>query len=246
MVRVVSGLIVLVALARAASAEEMVRRADTSGRFSVEVPAAWRMQPTEQEVAALNLAGELAGGKRVFVSVYHLGAQDALAQAWHDRDAWARDERTTRVEVIPGPPPVIHWSYGEGDNRLFEAAQYSVVRRNCIRVHLVCPPDVWPQVQDRLRPIVDSLKAEIDEWPPHPPGFERSEKDGYVWLVQDGVSARELRDLQKLARETERRFAKVHGKLRLDPENPPFLMVCADAAYPLIILVPNTPVSLRL
>ena len=130
--------------------------------------------------------------------------------------------------VETGPPPRMTFQW-EAEGRVHaEGVTYYVVKRNGVSVRWICDADKWPRFRDASAAVAASLRVELEEWPPHPPDFEREEVDGHLWYVQPGVDASAVRELKSLLRGVGRDFEKVHGKLRIDPESAAIITVCAS------------------
>lgn len=223
------GLLLAAVGAVARADDKGLRYKSDDGKYSVELPAAWNVTSGSiegLEMLRLRAAPPGVDGD-VVVTVWLLqGQRDSHRQAFKERDLRKRDPETlsATAETSPIPHMLCRYRADDGTERM-KAVAYSMVRRNGISVGFTCPIASWPALRDTFLRVAISLAADIEEWPAHPADFRRDTRDGFVYLVHPDVKPAQAKEVQALVRRVAGKFEAVHGKIPVQEENPPIVVV---------------------
>jgi hypothetical protein len=233
-------LLLAIAVATSAFSEETTQEVSSAdGRCSMRVPAAWKVTKGGEKPGSLLRIEAVAAGfeDAVVCNVWLVeGQRDPLLQVYREHAEYERDPQRISVAVQMAPFPHLVFRYRADDSReRVECTSYSMVRRSGVNPQMNCPAEAWPALRDTFLAMAKSVKADLPEWPPHPPELKRQTKDGFAYLVHPSVRDANLKDLQSFLRGIRQKFEGLHGKVPADPENPPLVVVCnriADAPLP--------------
>jgi hypothetical protein len=224
-----AALLLLILLATRAQGEEAVQvvRSD-DGKCSVEVPAAWRVTPETPKSNGLLRFRAVAEGvdEKIVVNVWLLqGQRDVLRQASLERDFKGRDPGTVAANAETDPFPHLVLRLRDKDGEWIEVTAYAMARRNGVNTQISCDVASWPALRGAFLHMARSLRADVDEWPPHPSQLQRQPLGGVIYLVHPSVKSSDMERLQALVARVARDFEASHGKIILSEENLPLVVI---------------------
>lgn len=220
---------VLAALARAQG--ETRRYESEDEQVSLELPASWDDVQTRKGQDAIFVLDVDVGRARMYV--YRLaGMRNARAQAFYEQDSFGRNKKNTAaIEVHLEPIPHMIRTYIQNHRKHIYAAAYSMHKRLGYAIAVDVPEENFAKVKAAWLLAAQSFRATTDEWPPRPAGVKEVIKDGWVYLVGNGVKPNAIARLHKVVKKREKAFAKVYGPVLKPPDNAPQIAVFAQRAH---------------
>ncbi|MHC4974107.1 MAG: hypothetical protein ACYTG3_17445 [Planctomycetota bacterium] len=223
------GVLVAVFTLLGVAAAQEAKRYESDGReFSLDLPAAWEVRTGGGTTSVLVCDADVPNVGRLVIRMAHLEgpALTARAQAFVERPTQKEKWKASRVDVHLLPLPHVVAVYENGSR----VAVYAFQRRLCriLSVYTDCTKEVWARVGPEFLRAAGSARCTLGRYPPVPEeGYKRSERDGFVYLTGKGVKAKQLKRIQKIVKETQKQFVKLHGPIVRPPDEPPLVFVHA-------------------
>ena len=229
MLRILLTLLTPAALALA----ETTDYSDASGIFTVRLPAEWTVEVHHGRSRKTDLMLKITppeAERAAYLYVWNKkGMRGPRAQAWYEGPRILRDQKgqSSSIEMKPLPHVIIsRKSRSSGAERVYVVA-YRVVQGNGLKIALSCRKALWEKIKDTYFAAVQAISAAVDEFPPRPERYKAVVKDDYLYLLHPDVSAKAIKDLHRQLTNEEREFVKRHGKITIDPDHPPSIIVHA-------------------
>jgi len=225
-------LALLALLGGLSAAEEPATRhyVNDSGEFSLELPASWEVTTGGGGDAVLLCVAKVPGAEgNVRIKLLHVPGPLYLprAQAHYERPAQVEqwNARRTEVRLEPLPHLIVEFEDGGADR----IAVYAFRRRLCRGIHLLlnCTKADYPRVREPFLKAAQSARSTLGRWPTPPSGYDRDERDGFLYLIARDVGRRQKSTLQRALREAQRDFVKDHGAIERPEGEPAIVLVHA-------------------
>jgi hypothetical protein len=221
----------LVAAARAAP--ETKRFESSDHRVAIDLPADWTLAPAQSEHAVVSVQAAVPpSGAAVQLDLFHQrGMLDPRFQAYVDRDL-RREQFDAAERGAVGLEPLPHLTMNVKREGVpaWNAWIYRVVNRNGFTLAVQCEAETWPLVKDACFAAAATITTTHAAWPEAPEGYASSERDGYEYLLQPGVSEEDVLRLHAALLDLEKRYAKAHGPVPKPRDRRPVVLLSVDAA----------------
>jgi hypothetical protein len=166
---------VLLALASAAAAQETRRYESEDKRFSLDLPADWKVIPGSGGGVLTLDAGVPGREGRIWLTLYLVDGPtlNAVSQARYEMKVLAADRKARSSRFVEDPVPHFVLEYGEDGSR---KALYTFKRQLCRGLHVLfeAPAATFEAVYPALVAVGASARGETERWPPVPEGDMRS------------------------------------------------------------------------
>jgi hypothetical protein len=224
-------------LATVAAAQETKRYESDGRQFSLDLPAAWEVETGGATTEVLTCDVEVAGVGKFTIDMDNLEgpALSARAQAFVERPVQLKQWKGTAARVGLQPLPHVLVDYKDGDTEY--VAAYAFKRRLCrvLSVRTACSKKAWAKIGEAFLQAALTARCTLSRYPSLPEGYRSTRRDGFVYLTGKHVKAAQLKRIQKIVRETQKQFVRLHGPIERPPDEPPLVFVHAkkELARPL-------------
>jgi len=214
----------LLLLCTAAAAEDTQLCWSKDKRFSIEVPTSWVVERVPPGTFSLVVDAQVPGlSREVRISLARLEGPylTSKAQAHYELETQRKRYKATVARYAPEPVPHIYLEHGKNRVTLLTFTRSKCRGLTCF---FECRKADFPAVRMACLKAGASAKSTLGRFPPlRLDGYKRSEKDGFVYLIDEKVHKDGLRRVQKTLAYVQKRFAKYHGKI-VRPADEPVLV----------------------
>lgn len=215
----------ILALAAAAAPAETV--SDDAGAYHVDLPAAWSGRKTAVEGALLSVRVATADASGdLSLTVVEGGYLAPLVHAHADLEREKKNAGAETAAVVAAPVP--HAVLDGAGKRTVIAYKRQACRN--LRLKLTCDAAAWEALAPGFFEAAARTRCTLARFRRAPDGYARKKKDGFVYLVADGVKPGALKQLQRVVRDVTKDFAKFHGAPARPADEPALVLVHANKA----------------
>lgn len=186
----------------------------TARMYEIELPEAW--EPNLIDAPKFELAWDIKLPGSNVPARLHLDREDKMGDPrsaphyWREgvlKNLKARDPRSVAL-----PLPQLIVLHGEGDQERIAQYVFRKIEGNPFFLLFDCGKEAFAAAQADVVAAMQSLKAEVKRYPRIPKDYVLKKKGNFLFAVHPSVK-RSLKGLQKVLRNQEKRFKKVHGSL---------------------------------
>lgn len=197
----------------------------TARMYEIELPEAW--EPTLIDAPKFELAWDVKIPGSNVPARLHLDREDKMGdprsapRLWQEsilKNLKARDPQTVAL-----PLPQLIVTHGEGDQERIAQYVFRKIRGNPFFLLFDCGKDAFAGAQAEVVTAMQSLTAKVKRYPSIPKDYVQKKKGGFLFAIHPSVK-RSLKGLQRVLRDQEKRFKKVHGSLPKTKDLPVILV----------------------
>jgi len=197
------------------------------GQVHLELPAGWDVRlgvPRDSLMTMSILVPE--SGAEAALTVYRLpGMLGARSQAYYERaERKVEGETTLSSKVALDPLPHLVERYRDEEKVRVRAFAYRVIRHNGVSVSLGCDEEHWPELRSAFLAAARTLKADLPQWPPRPPGYREEIRDGYLYQIHPHTKPGQIRTFHRLLLKREKRYAQKWGPVPKTADRRPIIV----------------------
>ena len=127
-----------------------------------------------------------------------------------------------RIERLHAPVPHIVLRRGVDPADRVSVLAFRRIRGNPLRLSLLCDLRDFDDAYADFLEATATLEADLAFWPPVPDDYKTKKKGRYLIAVHPSV--RSTREIERVLRDRERSFVKMHGKLPKPDRNAPVVI----------------------
>ncbi len=198
-------------------AKKTKRWSDAKKQATFQLPATWagkHITTNLGEQLIVELEVTLPEGAGQFtIELSHLkGMAEPIQQAFHEQPTLWKQWKADDATVIRTPRPHLRLDMTRDEEDWIRLHTFRYLEGRGFTLVLACPARLFDQLKDDDFAAVETVTTTLGPYPARPEGYERSERDGFVWYVHPLAKNKDVKDYRAYVAKLEKRFRKVHGK----------------------------------